>query len=109
MVKCKKVVKTLRYRLPEIEAEADKEQRRILTEIDDVHDHLENDENLPLDPVPESDVPSDEGTDIYFSRATTKSASLSVPSIKSAIKPTRCQSTLAMLQSLSSKCNRIKS
>ncbi|XP_045768236.1 zinc finger BED domain-containing protein 4-like [Maniola jurtina] len=105
VVKCKKVVKTLRYRLPEIEEEADKEQRRILTEIDDVHDHLEDDENFPFDPVPESDVPSDEGTEVYFSRATTSSASLSVPSIKSAT-PTRWHSTLAMLQSLSSKCNR---
>lgn len=45
VLKCKKVVKTLKYRLPEVEEEADKEQRRILAEIDNVHDHLEEDEN----------------------------------------------------------------
>lgn len=98
VLKCKKVVKTLKYRLPEVEEEADKEQRRILAEIDNVHDHLEDDENFPL-----IQHDASESEDSYYpSRAST---SAPVPSIKSDT-PTRWHSTLSMLQSLSSKFNR---
>ncbi|CAG5035066.1 unnamed protein product [Parnassius apollo] len=82
------------YMLTEIKEKAEKEQRRILAEIDDVSDHLEDDKNFPLDDCDslnafsESVVLTNKKRLMFISPGPTTSTSSSVPSIKSS-KPTR--------------------
>ncbi|CAG5053935.1 unnamed protein product [Parnassius apollo] len=98
--KCKKIVKTVRYRLPELERSA-KEQLKVLQSMEEVSNHLEMDENQPIvneEPEPylvsESQTISDEFSNINH-----------VPTIKTSL-PTRWHSVLAMLESLAHFCNR---
>ncbi|CAG4981810.1 unnamed protein product [Parnassius apollo] len=46
--KCKKIVKTVRYRLPELEQATEKEQMLVLQSLERVSEHLEMDENEPI-------------------------------------------------------------
>ncbi|CAG4995298.1 unnamed protein product [Parnassius apollo] len=99
--KCKKIVKTVRYRLPELERSAKEEQLKVLQSMEEVSNHLEMDENQPIvneEPEPylvsESQTISDEFGNINH-----------MPTIKTSL-PTRWHSVLAMLESLAHFCNR---
>ncbi|CAG5037111.1 unnamed protein product [Parnassius apollo] len=99
--KCKKIVKTVRYRLPELERAAEKEQIEFLQSLERVSEHLEMDENEPIidDEGSESNSVSGLQTSDEFGNMN------HVPSIKTS-SPTRWHSMLAMLESLAHFCNR---
>ncbi|XP_063538116.1 uncharacterized protein LOC134747422 [Cydia strobilella] len=48
VTKCKKIVKSIRYRLPDLEIEVETEQRKFLQEIDSVGEDIEFDKNEPM-------------------------------------------------------------
>lgn len=101
VTKCKKIVKKLRYRLPELEAEADKEQRKMIILLQKTGEDLENDERDPiLDNVVEDYDEMDDGNSNEI-----EDLMKPIPSIKTST-PTRWHSVLAMLESLNHSCNR---
>ncbi|CAG9792672.1 unnamed protein product [Diatraea saccharalis] len=100
--KCKKIVKTVRYRLPDLEREAEKEQIQFLQSLERVSEHLEMDENEPIIDDEVSDSHSVSG----LQTNSDEFGSINhVPSIKTS-SPTRWHSMLAMLESLAHFCNR---
>ncbi|CAG4977728.1 unnamed protein product [Parnassius apollo] len=95
------IVKTVRYRLPELERAAEKEQIEFLHSLERVSEHLEMDENEP--------IIDDEGSEFNSVSGLQTSDEFCnmnhVPSIKTS-SPTRWHSMLAMLESLAHFCNR---
>ncbi|XP_063547165.1 uncharacterized protein LOC134754754 [Cydia strobilella] len=106
VTKCKKIVKSIRYRLPDLEIEVETEQRKFLQEIDSVGEDIEFDEN---EPMVDEDLSSPTREDC--SAETTVSFNNEfgevnhVPTVKTST-PTRWHSVLAMLESLAHFCNR---
>lgn len=107
--KCKKIVKTVRYRLPELESEAEKVQKEFLDTLGGVVETLDMDENESI-PVLQNDFAAP-AEDVEEFEEDTMSPSLlaenvrHIPSIKTAT-PTRWHSVLEMLESLIHVCNR---
>lgn len=104
VIKCKKIVKKLRYRLPELEMEADKEQQKLIVLLEQSGEELENDERDPI--IDDSVVNNDETYDSdNRGEINVEDASKPIPSLKTST-PTRWHSVLAMLESLNHCCNR---
>nr|CAI5851446.1 unnamed protein product [Callosobruchus analis] len=89
ITKCRKIVKHLRYRAPQLEFSANDEQRDLLLSINEIGDHLEE---------------SDE--EITLSEQQTPIASVSAPPTIKTATPTRWHSVLMMLSSINHKANR---
>lgn len=105
--KCKKVVKAVRYRAPELHAEAEKVQQQLefLEKIESVVETLESDES---DLVPQVDLILENAEETENEGRALPSGSenyKNIPTIKTAT-PTRWHSILEMLESVIHICNR---
>lgn len=98
VTKCKKIVKAVRYRLPDLEKEADS-QMQYFRSLENAARTIEDDEN---DPITDSDEEHGQESDEQHYRF---GGLDHVPSIKSAT-PTRWHSVLEMLESMVHCCNR---
>ncbi|CAG5047078.1 unnamed protein product [Parnassius apollo] len=104
--KCKKIVKTVRYRLPEVELEAEKVQKEFLDSVERVVETLEIDESNPI--LQSNSQTATEASIEWFAEdmsLMTADNCRNIPSIKTTT-PTRWHSILEMLESLIHVCNR---
>ncbi|XP_045508139.1 uncharacterized protein LOC123703967 [Colias croceus] len=88
--KCKKIVKHLRYRAPQLEAAASKEQRDLLSSFVDIDINHSDDE--------------DSSIDVHVEEPLTSSGTGAPPTIKTST-PTRWHSMLMMLKSINHNAN----
>lgn len=103
VIKCKSIVQALRFKLPELAALADQEQRKILNSVEDAGQVIDNDENIGLDL---EETENDNEIETEECSEARGQLPKSVVSIKNAT-PTRWHSTLIMLESLYNKYNQV--
>ncbi|CAG4972380.1 unnamed protein product [Parnassius apollo] len=91
--KCKKIVKHFRYRAPQLEAGASKEQRDLLSSFEDIGVNINHSDNEAS------------SSDYELDEVSTRSDPSAPPTIKTST-PTRWHSMLMMLTSISHNANR---